>query len=177
MVRGWSIPKTIVVAMASALWLGLGSASAQDQEPKAFSQVQLTDGSVKNFIKAQGALSEIAPKIQAAGDSPDPGLRTELEKLATDNGFKSFAELDDVAGTIALVMAGLDAQSGDYVDPYGALQKELEEIKKDASIPEAEKAQLVEELNTTIKATPQLQHKENVDIVKTNRADIEKALQ
>jgi hypothetical protein len=177
MMGRWSFAKTALASLAVALVVGAGVGAASAQEPKAFTQVKLTDEHVKNFIKAQGALAQIAPKIQAAGDSPDPGLQTELEKLATDNGFKSFAELDDVAGTIALVMAGLDAQSGEYIDPYDALQKELEDTKSDASIPEADKAGLVEELNATIKTTPPLQHKENVEVVKANRADIEKALQ
>ncbi|MGQ0456772.1 MAG: hypothetical protein ACT4OU_06905 [Hyphomicrobium sp.] len=169
------MPVRFLTTLLAMSWLGVACASAQDA--KSFTQIKLSEDHIKSFIKAQGALAAIAPKIQAAGDSPDPGLQTELETLAKGNGFKDFAELDDVAGTIALVMAGLDSQSGEYVDPHDALQKELDDVSKDASIPDADKSQLVEELNATIKTTPQLEHKENVDVVKTHRADIEKALQ
>lgn len=179
MSSGWALMKLSASKFLAAMVVAvsLGAAAAQAQEQKSFTQVNLSEDQIASFIKAQAALAAIAPKIQAAGDTPDPGLQTELDALAKNNGFKDFAELDDVAGTIALVMAGLDSQTGEYVDPYDALQKELEDVKKDASIPEADKTQLVEELNASIKTTPPLQHKENINVVKTHRADIEKALQ
>ena len=132
---------------------------------------------VTNFIKAQGDLASMASKIQAAGEKPDPALQAELEGIAKKHGFTDFAELDDVAANISIVMAGLDTQTGNFTDPVEALQKELEDVKKDESIPEADKKQLVDELTEAIKTTPPLQNKENIDVVKTHRAEIEKALQ
>lgn len=140
-------------------------------------QIKLSDAQVKSFINAQADLAAIASKIQSAGEKPDPALQAELETIAKKHGFKDFAELDDVAANISIVMAGLDSQSGDFVDPVQALQKELEDVQKDASIPDADKKQLVEELNEAIKTTPPLANKENIDIVKAHRAEIEKALQ
>jgi TolA-binding protein len=150
------------------------AASAAAQEVK---QIKLTDQQVKSFIAAQADLAAIASKIQSAGEKPDPALQAELEAIAKKHGFNDFAELDDVAANISIVMAGLDSQTGNFVDPVEALQKELEDVKKDESIPEADKKQLVDELTEAIKTTPPLQNKENIDIVKTHRADIEKALQ
>jgi hypothetical protein len=74
-------------------------------------------------------------------------------------------------------MAGLDSQTGDFVDPVEALQKELEDVKKDESIPATDKKQLVDELTEAIKTTPPLQNRENIDVVKAHRAEIEQALQ
>ena len=54
---------------------------------------------------------------------------------------------------------------------------ELDDVKKDASIPDADKKQLVTELEDAIKTTPPLEHKENVDVVKKHRDAIEKAMQ
>ena len=139
--------------------------------------MKLSDPQVKSFIAAQPDLAAIASKIQAAGDKPDPALQSELEGIAKKHGFKDFAELDDVAANISIVMAGLDATTGNFTDPVEALQKELEDVKKDESIPEADRKQLVDELSEAIKTTPPLQNKENIDIVKTHRAEIEKALQ
>ncbi len=140
-------------------------------------QIQLTEAQVKNFIKAQADLAGIASKIQSAGEQADPALQAELEGIATKHGFATFAELDDVAANISIVMAGLDSASGNFVDPVEALQKELDDVKKDDSIPEADKKQLVDELTEAIKTTPPLQFKDNIEIVKSNRAEIEKALQ
>ncbi|MCB1484171.1 MAG: hypothetical protein KDJ17_04685, partial [Hyphomicrobiaceae bacterium] len=72
---------------------------------------------------------------------------------------------------------GLDSQTGDFVDPVDALQKELEDVKKDDSIPDSDRKQLIEELTEAIKTTPPLEHRENIDIVKAHRAEIEQALQ
>lgn len=163
--------RTIAVFVACAA-VGIGAASAQDVK-----QIQLTDEKVKNFVGAQGDLATIASKIQAAGDKPDPELQKELEAIATKHGFANFAELDDVAANISIVMSGLDSQTGNFTDPVEALQKELEDVKKDESIPDADKKQLVEELSEAIKTTPPVQFKDNVEIVKAHRAEIEKALQ
>lgn len=163
--RGWFVALLAAAAV-------LTSASAQEVK-----QIKLTEAQVKNFIAAQSDLAAIASKIQSAGDKPDPALQAELESIAKQHGFADFTELDDVAANISIVMAGLDSQTGDFVDPVEALQKELEDVKTDESIPEADKKQLVEELNEAIKTTPPLQNKENIDVVKAHRADIEKALQ
>ncbi len=149
-------------------------AAAHAQEVK---QIKLTDAQVKSFISAQSDLAAIASKIQSAGEKPDPALQAELENIAKKHGFRDFAELDDVAANISIVMAGLDSQTGDFVDPVEALQKELEDVKKDESIPATDKKQLVDELTEAIKTTPPLQNRENIDVVKAHRAEIEQALQ
>lgn len=163
--------KMLVLAFTT-LWIGLSGVSAQEVK-----QIKLTDAQVGNFIKAQGDLAGIASKIQAVGEKADPALQAELEGIAKKHGFTSFAELDDVAANISIVMAGLDTQTGEFTDPVEALQKELDDVKKDESIPEADKKQLVDELSEAIKTTPPLQNKENIEVVKTHRAEIEKALQ
>jgi hypothetical protein len=150
---------------------------AGDSEADDVKQIKLTEDQVTHFIAAQADLAAIANKIQAAGDKPDPKLQAELETIATKHGFGNFAELDDVAANISIVMAGLDSGTGNFVDPVDALKKEREEVQKDSTIPDADKKQLLDELDDAIGTTPRLQYKENVDIVKAHRAEIEKALQ
>lgn len=161
-----------IIITALALCALLGAAHAQEVK-----QIKLTDEQVKSFISAQSDLAAIASKIQSAGENPDPALQAELENIAKKHGFKDFAELDDVAANISIVMAGLDSQTGDFVDPVEALQKELEDVKKDESIPATDKKQLVDELTEAIKTTPPLQNRENIDVVKAHRTEIEQALQ
>lgn len=161
----------VVALIVGAVSLG-GAVVAQD-----IKQIKLTDKQVVGFISSQKDLAAIASKIQAAGEKPDAALQGELEAIAKKNGFASFAELDDVAANISIVMAGLDPQSGNFTDPIEALKKELEDVKVDTTIPEADKKQLVSELEEAIKTTPTLQNKENIETVKAHRAEIEKSLQ
>ncbi|MFA5957931.1 hypothetical protein [Hyphomicrobium sp.] len=165
-------PQNPPAAQGPADASGSGAPSSDDVK-----QIKLTDDQVTHFIAAQADLAAIANKIQAAGDKPDPALQADLEGIATKHGFGNFAELDDVAANISIVMAGLDSGTGNFVDPVDALKKEREEVQKDSTIPEADKKQLLDELNEAIGTTPRLQFKENVDIVKAHRAEIEKALQ
>ena len=152
-------------------------AVAQEPKEDPIKQLKLTEAQVKSFISAQPDLATVAPKLQEAGDNIEPTLQTELDGIAKKHGFLNFAELDDVAANISIVMAGLDSKSGEFTEPVEALKKELSDVTADASIPDADKKQLIEELNEAISATPRLEHVENVELVKAHRAEIEKALQ
>ncbi len=167
--------KAALMAIAGLL-IGAVALTAQAgaQEIK---QIKLTEPQVAGFVASQKDLAAIASKIQAAGEKPDAALQAELETIAKKHGFTTFSELDDVAANISIVMAGLDPQTGVFTDPIEALKKELDDVKADATIPDADKKQLVTELEDAIKTTPTLQNKENVDIVKAHRAEIEKSLQ
>lgn len=177
MLHGQKTIKSILVALVAGVFglaLGYVSLPAHAQDIK---QMKLTDKQVEGFIASQKDLASIAGKLQSAGDKPDAKLQGELEDIAKKHGFASFIELDDVAANISIVMAGLDPQTNNFIDPLEALKKELEDVKGDASIPDADKKQLVAELEDAIKTTPPLQHKENIDVVKKHREAIEKAMQ
>jgi hypothetical protein len=164
------------LALAAVLALGV-SASGPCAVAQDVKQIKLTDAQVVGFIASQKDLVALSSKIQAAGDKPDAALQAELEAVAKKHGFASFSELDDVAANISIVMAGLDQTTGTFTDPIEALKKELEDVKADATIPEADKKQLVDELSEAIKTTPTLANKENIEIVKARRVEIEKSLQ
>jgi len=164
-----------VLAGAMALLaVAVGTASAQ---PFEFKQLKLSEALIKGFIASQGDLTAIADKLQKAGDKPDPALQKELEQLAQKHGFKTFAELDDVAANISMVMAGLDPETGDYTDPIESIRKEMDEIKKDNSIPDKDKKQMISEMEEALKSTPPLQFKENITLVKKYHKEIDKAMQ
>ena len=173
--RGWKRMAAMTAAVLVVLATNtVGSTGSMAQDVK---QIPLSEKQVTGFVTAQKDLAAIAGKTQAAGDKPDPSLQKELEDIAKKHGFESFTELDDVAANISIVMAGLDPQTGNFVDPLEALKKELEDVKADASIPDADKKQLVDELSEALRTTPPLQHKDNIEVVKKHRAEIEKALQ
>jgi hypothetical protein len=165
-----------LVALAMTVALAFTPVQAQGTATD-FKQVKLSEKLVQGFIAAQKDLASMAAKLQAAGDKPDAKLQAELEGVATKNGFASFAELDDVAANISMVMAGIDPQSGEYMDPVEAIKKEMEEIKKDTAIPEKDRKQMLEEMEQALKTTPPMEHKDNIVIVKKFQKEIEKALQ
>lgn len=153
-------------------------AAAQGSAQGDFKQVKLTPKLVESFIAAQQDISEYAQKNQApATDKPDPKVQAELDAMAKKHGFSSFADFDDVAFNISLVMGGLDPQTGKFTDPVTALKQEIEDVKKDKSIGEKDRKQMLEELNEALKNTPPLQFPENVEVVKQYREQIEKVLQ
>jgi hypothetical protein len=174
-----ALRRWIACAAAVTLSLGLGAAvaMAQEAQDEPVRQIKLTEDQVKNFVSAQPDLAAVAGKLQVAGNDPDAELRAQLDGIAKKHGFSSFSELDDVAANISIVMAGLDSQTGEFTDPVDALKKELADVSADTSIPADTKKQLEEELNDAIKTTPPLEHKENVDLVKAHRQEIEKALE
>jgi len=171
------------------LMVGLGSicvgAAAQEATPKSeqgesaesVTQIKLSEAQVKGYIAAQPEMAAIFPKLEKAGDNPNPELEAEVDGIAKKHGFADFNELNEVATTISIVMAGFDSDTGEFTEPREALKKELQEVKADSSIPPDEKKQLIEELTQDIKTTPALAHRENVELVKAHREAIEKALQ
>jgi hypothetical protein len=165
-------PIAVVLAVVTNMVFGLASAGAEEVK-----QIKLSEPQVLGFIASQKDLASIASKIQAAGEKPDAALQAELETIAKKHGFTSFNQLDDVAANISIVMAGLDPQSGAFTDPVEALKKELVDVKADNTIPDADKKQLVTELEDAIKNTPSVQFTENIELVKKHRVDIEKSLQ
>ena len=165
----------VVVAWALAAPLSIDRASAAE-EP--FKQVQLDEATVKNFIVAQKEMAEYHQKLgPGASDKPDPKIQADLEALAKKHGFATFGDFDDVAFNISMVMGGLDPQTGQFTDPITAINREIEEIKNDKSIPEKDKKQMLDELAEALKSTAPLKFPGNVEVVKRNRADIEKVLQ
>jgi hypothetical protein len=181
--------RAVFAAIAVGLMMSIapvgGAAFAQGapaaQEPAGdFQQIKLTEAQVKGFVNAQkeiNGIQGIAEKLQATQDKPDPALQKQLEDIAKKNGFKDFAELDDVAANVSIVLTGLDPQTGEYTDPVELIKKEMEEVKADKTIPEKDKKQTLDEMADALKNTPPLKYKENVALVKKYQKDIEKALE
>ncbi len=167
------------LAVAAVLSAGilLGGAAVSGAMAEEMRQLKLTDAQITGFVASQKDLAGFADKLQAAGDQLDPKLQGELDGIAKKHGFKDFAELDDVAANISIVMAGIDPQSGEYVDPVTSLKQELDDVKKDETIAADEKKQLIDELEEAIRSTPTLDNKDNIALVIKHREAIEKALE
>ena len=164
----------LMLAAVAALALLTGVASAQ----QAVKQIKLTDKQIEGFVAAQKDMSSIAEKMQGSpSDKPDPKVQAELESIAKKHGFASFAEYDDVAANISMVMAGIDPQTKAFTEPKVAIEKEIEEVKNDKSIPEKEKKQMLEELSEALKSAQPIANPGNVDLVKKYYEKIDAVLQ
>lgn len=185
-----SIIRTLAVSVVLACSAVGSAATAQE-----FKQIELTEEHITKFIAAQadlaklstgtdeaakeGASEEASPAADTESAEPvvDEKLQAELDQIAAKHGFKDYAELDDVAANIALVLAGIDDESGEYSDPRKQLEAELAEVKADEKLKEDEKKSMVDEIEDAIAATPELEHPGNVDLVKKHRQAIEKSLE
>ena len=164
--------------MAAAMTLAVLAFGLRAEAQDVIKQLKLTDAHVSGFIKAQGDMAKISEKMQGTtSEKPDPKVQADLENIAKSNGFKDFAEYDDVAANISMVMAGIDPQTGNYTDPVASIKKEIDEVTADKSLQEKDKKQMLEELNDALKTTQPVQFPENVEVVKKYRAEIDKVLQ
>ena len=160
------------VAMAALTHLA-GVAMAQS-----VTQIKLSEKQVEGFIAAQKDMAGVTEKMQGqASDKPDPKIQAELESIAKKHGFKDFADYDDVAANISMIMAGIDPQTKAFTEPAAAIKKEIDEVQADKSIPEKEKKQMLEELNEALKTAAPVQHPSNVEVVKKYFDKIESVLQ
>lgn len=166
----------VTAAVASAI-VGLGAMpalSASDVIP----QVKLDTKLVEGFIAAQKDMAKVAEKMQgSATDKPDPKIQGELDGIAKTHGFADFAQYDDVAANISMVMAGIDPQTGAFMDPSESIKKEIEDVKASTSLAEKDKKQMLEELTEALKVTQPIQFPENIELVKKYREKIEAVLQ
>lgn len=135
------------LAGAAALTYSLGTAVAQTGGD----QVQLTEKQVQAYVAAH-------KKIVVA--------REALDKLAKASGFESLAEYDEVGGSIMLVFGGLDPKTKAFTEPPGQIKKQMEEVKADKSMSEADKKAALEDLGEALKAAKPIQHPTNIELVK-----------
>ena len=157
-----TIIRAALLAVA-ALVYAASPAAAQGTQPE-LKQIKLSEKQVQGFIAAQGDLNAVTSKIK--GDKPDPKLVADLEAAAKKHGFASLQELDDVAANISLVMSGFDPKTKEFSQPPEALKKEIANVTADKSIPEKEKKQILDELNSALKFTKPVQFPENIELVK-----------
>lgn len=139
-------------------------------------QVALTAKQIEGFIAAQKEISAITKKIPASATKPDPKIGTQLDTAAKKYGFKSFGEYDDVANTIGLVMTGIDPVSRTFQEPPDAIRQEIAEVNADKAISKAQKAKMLQELNSALQNVQPIQHRANIELVKSYFDKIEAAV-
>jgi hypothetical protein len=108
-----------------------------------------------NFVQAEHSftLYRVAiPPSSAYSKAPGPeevsvpraGLQRSTGFLK--NGFASLAEHSTVTMNIAMIMCGIDPQTKNFTEPPEQIKKEIMRLKADKSFPEAQKKQILAQL-------------------------------
>ncbi len=166
----------LALVLAGALLLLQAGGTTLAQET--IKQVELSVPQVEGFIAAQKDMAALAEKMEGPlSDRPDPKLQAELDGIAKKHGFKDFADYDDVAANIAMIMASIDPDTKVFVPPQEMLKRQIAEIAADKSTPEADKAKLTEELNEALKTAQPIQHPGNIKLIEKYFDQLESVLQ
>src|SRR5436190_10284073 len=117
-------------------------AAAQDLK-----QIKLTEKHMQGFIAVSEDLAQLYD-----GGSQDPKLEAQAEALVKQNGFANLAEYDNVSMNISVIMSGIDAESKKFTEPPEQIKQQIDAVKSDKSIPEAEKKEDLEQLDAALKS-------------------------
>src|SRR5262245_57077169 len=136
----------LALALAGALLFLLpGGATLAEETLK---QIELTAKHIEGFIAAQKDLADLAKKMEGTkAEQPDPKAQAEVEAIAKKHGFKDFANYDDVASNIDMILAAIDPDTKKFVPPEESIKKDIASVTADKSLTDAERNKLLEEFN------------------------------
>jgi hypothetical protein len=155
----WGLLAVLFSAVLALALFYPSMASAQEVK-----QIRLTEKHMQGFI----AVSEDVARLYdgANQDNPERKLEAQAEALVKQNGFANLAEYDDVSVNIAMIMSGIDPQTKKFTEPPEQIKQQIDAVKSDKSIPEAEKKEDLEQLDTALKSAKPIQFKDNIALVR-----------
>lgn len=180
---------TMLGAACLALSVGYGSDGALAQQPAkpqankeakqaaqpapqqpALKQIALTEQHINQLVAAQKEVDELTAKLpEGPKAKPDPKLTAQIEDTVKKHGFASFAEYNDIADNVGLVMSGVDPKTKAYVGPEAVIKAQIAELQADKKMPAKEKKAALAELNAALKSPgPAVENKANIDLVVAN---------
>src|SRR5262245_63344605 len=151
----------------------VGAATAQTP----VRQIKLTEKQVQNFLAAQPDMVPVVKKMQGlTADQPDPKLQAESEAITKNSGFEDFAEYDNVAPNILMVIAGIDPLTKRYTDPQTVIKKGIAKVTADSAMSEEDKKELLKQFEKLLVAAQPIQYPSNVKLVRKYYDKYETAL-
>ena len=171
---GLAVSASVVMGQGAQQGGAQGDKQAANVQP--LKQVKLTDKKIQGYIAAQKQLAPLADKLQAAGEKADPALDKEIEQIAKGNGFASTEELGEVSANISIVMAGLDAKTGQFTEPPDQIRKEMAEIKQDTQMSQQDKDEAIAHMQKALKVAAPVKFKENVSLVKKYQKKLDEVM-
>ncbi len=133
--------------------------------PESVKQMALTEKQVEGVLAASTEMDAITDKIPD-GAGPDPKIAAQLDAAARKNGFASYAEYNDVAVNIGMVLAGFDPATKKYVGAETVIKAQIAQVQADKKMPPKDKKQALADLNDALKSpAPAIENKGNIDLV------------
>jgi hypothetical protein len=133
----------------------------------AIQQVQLSEKQIENFIAVQKDLAAIMQKAQGKpADKPDPKLQAEAEAAVKKFGFANLDDYNSIAQNISMLMSCIDPKTKAFSEPKVAIQKQIDGLKADKSIPEPQKKQILEDLAEALATAEPIKYPGNIELVK-----------
>ncbi len=137
--------------------------------PEEAKQIPLTEKQIDQFIAAQKDISAITDELpENAADKPDPQVMAQLDGVAKKYNFASFEEYNEVAGSIGLVMGGIDPQTKKYVGAEAVLKNEIDGVMTDQNISPEDKKEQLEQLDEEMKSVEPVKIPANIELVTKN---------
>ena len=126
--------------------------------------IKLTEKHMQGFIVVSEHMAQLYDGTNP--DRPDPKREVQADALVKKNGFASLAEFDEVSMNISMIMSGIDQQTKKFTEPPEQIKQQIDAVKSDKSIPEAEKKEDLEQLDTALKSAKPIQFKDNIALVR-----------
>ena len=131
-------------------------------------QDALTDKQIDAFLAAQKDVETIIAKAPE-GSQPDPKVMEQLEAVAKKYKFANYAEYDDVACNIGLVMSGIDPDTKKYIGAEAVIKKEIASVEGDKTLAPNDKKEQLEQLRAELKSPPEpVKIPANIELVTKN---------
>jgi hypothetical protein len=145
-------------AVLALALLEVGVVNAQELK-----QIKLTEKHIQSFIAAHEEMTKLYEATSP--DKPDPKRDAQAEAIVKRNGFGSLDEHSIVTMNILMILSGIDPQTKQFTEPPEQIRRDIAAIKAEKSIPEAEKKQVLAQLEVALKDARPIQFKENVALV------------
>jgi hypothetical protein len=106
-----------------------------------------------------------------AGDACNPGEANQAYRAAGPEFHhrtqgQDFAEYDEVAANILMIVAGINPRTRRYTDPQIAMKQKIAQIAADKSLAATDKKELLNEFGKRLNAAQPIQYPSNIELVK-----------
>ena len=156
--RRWGLLGVLLSALLALALFHPYVATAQEVK-----QIKLTEKHMQGFIAVYDSVAQLYDG--ASQDKPGPKLEAQAEVLVKKNGFASLGEYDDVSMNIAMIMSGIDPRTKNFTEPPEQIKQQIDAVKSDKSVSEAQKKEDLVQLGTSLKDAKPIQFKENIALV------------
>src|ERR1700738_210451 len=133
------------------------------RQTPALPQLSINEKHMQGFIAVSEPMEQLYDGVNP--DKPDPKLEAQAEALVKKHGFASLDEYDDVSMNIVMIISGIDPQTKRFTEPPEQINKQNDAVRSDKSVPEAQKKEVLVQLEAALKDAKPIQFRENIALV------------